>query len=380
MIDLHVPMFRAHAALRIMLMAVTVWINAARFAEAAHPILLVMVTVLMGLMTVATPFIHPYESRRRDAVLVIDVAVTVAIVLITPYVLGGPITDGAIGSLTSFWAVTGPLAVALSRGWLMTGFAMGAVMVAGLAICDSIDLETLAESIVVVLTGVAVGWFASQLRTTTRDREQMYAIAAGMAERQRLARIVHDGALQVLAMVEREGRGLGPRGERLARAAHDQEVQLRSLLQDTDIDVNVSPESLADVTQIDLSAVLDKHASHGVSIATPPDKVLVESRRAGELNAAVTEALSNVHRHAGPEAKAWVLLEEDDDQLIISIRDNGVGGTQADFEAAADRGRLGMRHSIQGRLADLGGSATLTTEPGRGTEWELRVPRNPAQT
>jgi signal transduction histidine kinase len=30
--------------------------------------------------------------------------------------------------------------------------------------------------------------------------------------------------------------------------------------------------------------------------------------------------------------------------------------------------------SIRGRVRDLGGSATLDTGPGRGTEWEVRVP------
>lgn len=374
MIDLHVPLFRAHAALRVLLMLVTVGINLSRTADAAQPGLLWVVTGVMVVVTVATPLLYPFERRRGAGVFVIDVAVTVALILTTPYVLGGTITGGVMESAVSFWAVTAPLAVALWRGWLAAGVATAAVVVSGLVVADAIDIQTVAESIVVMVTCVSVGWFTSQLQTTTRDREQMYAIAAAMAERQRLARIVHDGVLQLLAMVEREGRALGPRGQRLARAAHDQETQLRILLQDTDIDVGSPPDTLMDVTHTNLSAVLDKHASHGVSIATPPDSVMVEAYRAGEINAAVTEALSNVHRHAGPDAEAWVLLEVDGDELIIGIRDNGVGGTRGDFEAAADRGRLGMRHSIHGRLADLGGSATLRTEPGRGTEWEFRIP------
>ncbi|HIT76632.1 MAG TPA: hypothetical protein IAA98_13705 [Candidatus Avipropionibacterium avicola] len=374
MIDLHIPLFRAHAVLRVVLVLVTVGINLTRTADAARPALLWAVTAAMVAVTVATALLYPYERRRRLAVFVADVVLTVAMVLTTPYVFGGLTTGGVTESVVGFWAVTAPLAVALWRGWLMSGIATAAVAGAGLVIADRIDIQTIAESIVVVLTCVSVGWFTSQLRTTTRDREQMHGIAAAMTERQRLSRIVHDGVLQVLAMVEREGRALGPRGLRLARAAHEQEVQLRQLLQDTDIELGSLPGVLADVTHLDLSAVLDKHAAHGVSIATPPDTVLVESHRAGEINAAVAEALSNVHRHAGPDAEAWVLLEVDGDELIISIRDNGVGGTRADFEAASERGRMGMRHSIHGRLADLGGTAVLRTEPGEGTEWEFRIP------
>ena len=43
-------------------------------------------------------------------------------------------------------------------------------------------------------------------------------------------------------------------------------------------------------------------------------------------------------------------------------------------EAAAAEGRLGVSESIRGRIADLGGTATLTTG-SFGTEWELVVPR-----
>jgi signal transduction histidine kinase len=42
---------------------------------------------------------------------------------------------------------------------------------------------------------------------------------------------------------------------------------------------------------------------------------------------------------------------------------------------AAAAGRLGVSHSIQGRVRDLGGSAEIRSLPGEGTEVELRVPR-----
>ena len=52
----------------------------------------------------------------------------------------------------------------------------------------------------------------------------------------------------------------------------------------------------------------------------------------------------------------------------------------ADFgrlEEAASQGRLGISESIRGRIADLGGTAELTTG-SFGTEWEFVVPRTPA--
>ena len=44
---------------------------------------------------------------------------------------------------------------------------------------------------------------------------------------------------------------------------------------------------------------------------------------------------------------------------------------EAQAEAA---GRLGVAQSIRGRIRDLGGTVTITTTPGQGTELELRVP------
>ena len=45
------------------------------------------------------------------------------------------------------------------------------------------------------------------------------------------------------------------------------------------------------------------------------------------------------------------------------------------LEVAAAEGRLGVSESVCGRVRHLGGTATLTTAPGQGTEWELTFPR-----
>ncbi|MGD7705955.1 MacS family sensor histidine kinase [Microlunatus sp. Y2014] len=372
MIDLHVPLFRAHVLVRVVLLLLAIVINLLRLDEAARPVLLLLSCVVMIVVTVGAGYMYIAERRRHTWVFVADVAITVVLVLASPYVLGSDPGGTSIGSMVPYWAGAAPLAVALWRGWLPSALVALAVAAADLVVAPVIDPRAISEQVVMLLACLSVGYFTSQLRVTSHEREQMYAVAAGMAERQRLARIVHDGVLQVLAMVEREGRALGPRGMRLARAAHQQEGQLRALLQDTDIDV--AEADTLDATHANLAVILDRHAMHGVTISTPAGNVLVEASRAHEIDAAIAEALSNVAKHAGPEAQAWVLLERDDDELIISIRDNGVGGTPADFEAAGERGRMGMRHSIHGRLADLGGTATLRTAPGQGTEWEFRIP------
>ena len=76
-------------------------------------------------------------------------------------------------------------------------------------------------------------------------------------------------------------------------------------------------------------------------------------------------------------APAWILLEDDGGAVTVTVRDDGPGIPDGRLAEAAAAGRLGVARSIHGRLTDLGGTATLTSTPGQGTEVELRVYRDP---
>ena len=94
-----------------------------------------------------------------------------------------------------------------------------------------------------------------------------------------------------------------------------------------------------------------------------------------ELVAAVRAALSNVDVHVGPDAPAWVLLEDLDGSVEISVRDEGPGIPEGRLAVAEADGRLGVSRSLRGRVADLGGTIMCDTGPDRGTEWIIRVGR-----
>jgi signal transduction histidine kinase len=100
---------------------------------------------------------------------------------------------------------------------------------------------------------------------------------------------------------------------------------------------------------------------------------------ATELVAAVTAATDNVRRHCPPDTKAWILLEEESDQVTVTVRDDGPGIPTGRLEQAAEQGRLGVAQSIRGRVTDLGGQVTVVTAPGEGTEVELSLVRQRAQ-
>ena len=63
--------------------------------------------------------------------------------------------------------------------------------------------------------------------------------------------------------------------------------------------------------------------------------------------------------------------EVEPEQVSVFVRDRGVG-----FDpAAVPEDRHGIAESIRGRLERAGGSASVVSTPGEGTEVELRIPR-----
>jgi signal transduction histidine kinase len=98
------------------------------------------------------------------------------------------------------------------------------------------------------------------------------------------------------------------------------------------------------------------------------------------------ESLTNVLRHAGPEASATVRLSFGTDALTISVCDDGggpaVGSREAAGQTAAEgNGPAGAGHGITGmteRAAALGGELTAGPRPEGGFEIVARLPIEPA--
>jgi signal transduction histidine kinase len=88
------------------------------------------------------------------------------------------------------------------------------------------------------------------------------------------------------------------------------------------------------------------------------------------LLAATREAIVNAARHSGSPSVS-VYLEVEPERATIFVRDRGRGfDPQA---VAADRS--GIAGSIVGRLTRAGGTASVRSQPGEGTEVELVLPR-----
>ena len=316
---------------------------------------------------------------RRRSVRVVVVEVSIAVVGVLATMLAETPEAIAEGQFTipTIWAagsVAGGAVVAGARGGLL---AASVIALADLVEVGTPTQSTIHNIVLLFLLGGLIGLAVDLARTGLEREEQVLLERERLHERERIARVVHDGVLQSLAYIHRRGDEIGGAAVELSVLAAEQERSLRRFVSGTGApDVPGAEVDLrGGAVEVDLRRLLTAHERPDVAVSVPADPVVVDPLVAHEVDAAVAAALDNVERHAGPGARAWVLLEGDSSGVELTIRDDGVGAEVADVLGAADRGRMGVSASIRGRVEDLGGSVTWTTRPGAGCVVRMTVPR-----
>jgi signal transduction histidine kinase len=357
-------MVRALAVLRLIVLLNAIGLYLFRYDAYAHPLTGGVVLAGLAVWTAFAVWAYDAPRRRRAPLLVADLVVSVAAIGLSPYVKGGPVA----ATLPGFWVMGVVLAWAIVWRWTGGLTAAVVVSVADLSVRADFGQKAYGNIFLLVVGGAIVGFLSALLQRMATQRDLAERAAAAAEERQRLARVVHDGVLQALALVQRRGPDLGPEGAELGRLAGEQESRLRALVQQD------SRAQVAPLGDLDVVRLLGDLQSAHVHVALPGTPLVVPAEVGSELLAVVEACLSNVRHHVGRDADAWVLLEDLGDQVVVSVRDEGPGIPAGRLEEAAAEGRLGVAESIVGRMRDLGGTASLTSVPGGGTEWELTVP------
>lgn len=125
-----------------------------------------------------------------------------------------------------------------------------------------------------------------------------------------------------------------------------------------------------------LAAALADARASGLDVrltGEAPGLDALDADTAAALGRAVGQCLVNVRRHAGTD-QAEIVLYGDASSVTVMVVDDGVG-----FDPAAPRpDRLGLAHSVVGRVEQVGGSAQVWSMPGSGTSVVLTVPTAPA--
>ncbi len=200
----------------------------------------------------------------------------------------------------------------------------------------------------------------------TGDLSEERAARVRSQERADMAAHLHDSVLQTLALIQRHA-GDSRQVTTLARA---QERDLRAWL--------YGEQPLADTSVAGAlrSAAAEVEDTHGV----PVEVVVVGDAPMSEpvrpLVLAAREAMVNAALHSGaPQVDVYVECAAGATEVFV--RDRGRGFDERDVPPD----RLGVRNSIRDRILRHGGTVTIRTAPGEGTEVRLSMstPAQPSQ-
>lgn len=364
------------------------WMVVANIVEGdlSRPLLAALLIVGAGAWTA---FVTIVRERPPVWAAWLDLALGCAIIVLSGVVVD-PMTldDGS----RLFFAATYPIGVAVAWGEARGPWGgLAATMVMGLALTASrpanelalagIDYGLIANGMVAyLLAGLAGGVTSAFLGRWAVEHELMqeasvraHERAARYAEREKLARQIHDSVLQALALVEKRGRELASQSQidpedvgELAGVAAREERALRALIAREPEEAPTGSASLRDA----LEELARTHDAPPVTVSTV-GPLFVPAHVAAEVAAAVAQALSNVTRHAGA-TRVTVHADLDDGVLSVNVRDDGRGFVY-DEDALADAGKAGLLRSMKGRLEDLGGTMSVDSAPGRGTDIEFTI-------
>ncbi len=336
---------------------------------------------LVGLIGLFNAWLTKLYQQDPDALLspvpvLSELFFAAALLMADVWVYGFPDHDQA---LPSVWVVAGVMTTAIAAGQraaVIAGGGLGLARYVGwlpYAEADGIgdlngffSLGRIASAVLLMVTGWVGGYILKKLEHADRS------ISAYRA-REEVARTLHDGVLQTLAVIQRRSEDT-----QLVELARDQELELREYLFG----------SVA--TETDLASGLravarraERRYGYRVDVICAPDLPTGSAQEIHTLSGAVTEALTNASKHGGA-AKVVVYAEPFDEygpspigadhdrgstpSLFVSVKDDGSG-----FDPAETGEGEGLSRSIRGRLSDAGGTVEIDGRPGRGAEVRMWI-------
>jgi len=229
---------------------------------------------------------------------------------------------------------------------------------------ERFDLLIPLAGVLLMLAGIAIAlapWWLRIARDLVDERQARIRAE----ERADMASRVHDSVLQTLALIQR--RAAEP--QEVVKLARGQERELRAWLFDGQEPGTIKGEGSTlsgGVRQIQQEVETQHRIA--VDAVTVGDCELNDDLQA--LLGAAREATVNAAKWSGAETVS-LFAEVEPDGVSIFVRDRGRGFDPA--EVPADR--KGLAESVHARIGRRGGSATVRSAPGEGTEVSLTMPR-----
>lgn len=326
--------------------------------DGAIPGLLLSIAVLLSAVA-AVNAVRPVIDWR--ALCAVEVLVAAGLMFADGASSGnGHLFSGAAG-LGGPWP-TVVVAAAGAAGGIAVGLAAGAVVgaarVAGVLASGEVVFAAQGQGLAGGVVGlIVVGLASGALLAALREAERRIASARA---REAVARRLHDGVLQALAIVRRRSKDAD-----LVALVADADRDLRAFLDRGDAEGELDLENGL------RQAVDECERRFGLAVVVVVDDLprRVSSDVSAAVIGALSEALANVSKHAGVKQATVFAGVDDENGFYVSVTDRGVG-----FDPGAFAPGRGLSGSVNGRMHEVGGSATVRPLKGGGTQVMLCLP------
>ncbi len=226
--------------------------------------------------------------------------------------------------------------------------------------------------ILALATNVTEKIFLERLLEEERLKKQKEitsaVISAQEAERQEIGRELHDNINQILASSLLY----------LNMVKSESDSKLSTHLEETDNLINTAITEIRNLSHIMISPSLNESElvqalEHLIRITTKPGGAAVNlivldfnedsitDKHKLSIYRIVQEQLTNISKHA-QASKVVVFLHQDNEKLILSIKDDGIG-----FDTRKKATGVGLMN-IRTRASLFGGELIINSSPGKGTE------------
>jgi signal transduction histidine kinase len=234
-------------------------------------------------------------------------------------------------------------------------------------------------------------WAIYQIRVRQLRHDFALTVEARVGERVRIARELHDTLLQSF-------QGLLPRFQAASQLLPARPLEAK---EDLDTGIKQAAEAITEgrdavqglrmstVQTNDLAKAIntlgEELAADPANYCCPAFRVTVEGDSRGlhpilrdEIYRIAGESLRNAFRHANAH-EVEVEIRYDHEQFRLRVRDDGKGIDRAVLAGRTPEGHFGLA-GMQERAELIGGTLTVWSQAGDGTEVELRIPAGTAYT
>lgn len=330
----------------------------------------VVLVGLAGVFTIAQTALLPVSMRLRDrrTVALAELGLGLALMAFDGFVRRPNMIFETGPTLGSWWPVISLVNAASylpSWGIAVSGVAFGAAHIVAVLL-NRIEIAQFNGSQWLSVLGTTV--FATLLAFTVQRLLRMMRDAEGevalVRAREEVARTLHDGVLQTLAIVGRR-----TQDQELARIVRAQERDLRTYLFGQH---NTGEVQTLGVALRDAASRFESIFGGEVAVIVAADTPELASSVRSALVGAVNEALTNSGKH-GRANRVTIYVEPTDDNanVICSVKDDGIG-----FDLDAVQLGIGIPRSITSRIENAGGRVEFRSKPGNGVEVMMWIPVN----